>query len=165
MTSSAPFDPLAIFDALAGHEVDFVVIGGFAAWTLGVPIVTTDVDIVFDPTPKNVDLLVAALRDLEAVYRDPMGRRIEADAPRLLSASGGGHHLLQTRAGDLDVLRASGEFDFARLDPIAIHLDVGGFALRFAPLDAIIEMKTQADRPKDRAVLPLLHAAREDEDA
>jgi len=38
-------------------------------------------------------------------YRDPAGRRIEPDATRLAA---GGHHLLETRLGPLDVLATIG---------------------------------------------------------
>jgi hypothetical protein len=57
----AAFDPLEILAVLGRHQVDFVVIGGFAAWLHGAPVVTADVDLVFDTSPDNVRRLVAAL--------------------------------------------------------------------------------------------------------
>ena len=38
-----PFDPIELLRVLSEHHVDFVVIGGFAAWMQGSPALTTDV--------------------------------------------------------------------------------------------------------------------------
>src|ERR1700688_1808688 len=89
-------------EILDRHHVECMVVGGVAAVLQGVPISTLDTDIVYRRTADNVERLVAALRELEAIYRDPAGRRIEPDATRLAAA--GGHHLLETRLGPLDVL-------------------------------------------------------------
>ena len=88
---------------LAGHGVDFIVVGGVAAVLGGAPISTFDLDIVHARDPDLVRL-VAALGDLDARYRDPAGRVLRADAAGL---AGNGHHLLMTRCGPVDVLAAS----------------------------------------------------------
>lgn len=160
----AAFDPLEILAVLGRHQVDFVVIGGFAAWLHGAPVVTADVDLVFDTSPDNVRRLIAALVELEAVYRDPLGRRIAPDEAKLLSTTGGGHHLMSTNAGDLDLLRDAAGFDFAALAGTAVRIDFGGLEARFAPLATIIELKRRAGRPKDLAALPTLLAALEDDE-
>lgn len=163
MPESAAFDPVRIIEVLDRHSVRFVVIGGFAAWTQGVPAVTTDLDIVFERSDANIDGLVHALHELSAVYRDPAGRHLRPEAARLASSHGSGHHLFRTDSGDLDVLRSSSEFDYERLHPQAIEVEVEGIRLQLAPLRLIIAMKEAANRPKDRAALPLLRAALDDE--
>lgn len=156
------FDPARMIAVLVRHRVDFVVVGGFAAWLQGAPVLTVDLDLVFDRDPENVRRLVGALRELEAVYRDPAGRRIEPDENKLGSSTGGGHHLFRTSAGDLDVLREAAGFDYSNLSPSAIEFDIEGVRARFASLLQVIEMKERAGRPKDVAALPTLRAALED---
>lgn len=89
----------------------------------------------------------------------PSAARIRPEAARLASKTGGGHRLLSTNAGDLDVLGESSGFDYARLANEAVELQVATMTVKFAPLQLIIEMKEIANRPKDRAILPLLRAA------
>ncbi len=59
-----------VLDALVRHEVRFIVVGGVAAVLQRVPITTVDFDILHDRAPDNVERLLAALRDLDATYRD-----------------------------------------------------------------------------------------------
>ncbi len=53
---------------LIRHDIDFVVVGGVAAVFEGAPIVTLDLDIVYDPSSENIPRLAAALRQLNAIY-------------------------------------------------------------------------------------------------
>jgi hypothetical protein len=46
---------------LAEHGVRSVLIGGFAAVIHGSPYVTTDIDVVPEPSEKNLELLSSAL--------------------------------------------------------------------------------------------------------
>jgi hypothetical protein len=87
---------------LLRHEIEFFVVGGVAAQLEGAPILTLDLDVLFDETPENLDRLLAALRELKARYRDPAGRHIEPDKEKLESFR---MHLLVTELGALDVLR------------------------------------------------------------
>ncbi len=162
---SAAFDPLRILQVLAECQVKGVVIGGFAAWLHGAPVVTADVDLVFDTDPDNVRRLVEALARLGATYRDPAGRRIEPEASHLAAKTGGGHHLLRTEAGELDLLRDAAGFDYAALVSGSVELEIEGVRARFASLATIIELKSRAGRPKDLAALPMLKAALELDDA
>lgn len=157
------FDPVRMLEVLARHRVEYVVVGGFAAWVQGAPIVTADLDLIFENSPENVARLQAALTELGAVYRDPMGRRIEPTEAKLSSRSGGGHHLFQTSAGDLDVLRESAGFGFNELTSSSVMFEIDGIKARFASLERIIEMKERAGRPKDIAALPILRAVLEDD--
>jgi hypothetical protein len=158
---SGAFDPLRILTVLAERRVRGVVIGGLAAWLQGAPVVTADLDLVFDADPENVRRLVEALMLLGATDRDPAGRRIEPDPERLGATTGGGHHLFCTEAGDLDLLRDAAGFDHAALAPSSVELELEGVRARFATLATIIELKARAGRPKDLAALPMLKAALE----
>jgi hypothetical protein len=157
------FDPLEILRTLEAHHVEYVDIGGLAAWLHGAPVVTTDLDLVYEVSKQNAERLEAALRALGAIYRHQLGRRIEPDAEGFLSMSGGGHHLFETTAGDIDALRASGDFDFAALAPRTVTVELEDIRVRLASLTDIIAMKEQANRDKDRAALPILRATLDEE--
>ncbi len=155
------FDPLAILRALERHNVRYVVVGGFAAWMQGVPVVTTDVDIVYDSSPANIEALVVALDELGAIYRHQAGRRLQPQAHGLASTQAAGHHLLQTRCGDLDDLRTASGLEYSELAADTITFEFDDIEVAFAPLSRLVTMKEAAGRPKDIAVLPVLRAALE----
>ena len=155
----AEFDPIDILQVLEEHNVRFVVVGGFAAWMQGAPVVTADVDIVYEVTAENIAALVAALTALSAFYRHQMGRRIQPDAAGLASTVAAGHHLLETRSGNLDVLRTASGIGYADLSTDTIAFEIEGSTAHFATLERVIHMKEIAGRPKDIAALPTLRAA------
>ena len=73
---------------------------------------------------------------------------------------GPGHQLLDSAFGPIDFLGAIGEsLDFEALLPRSVVLDLGGFTARVLTLDAVIELKRRAGRPKDLAVLPVLESS------
>ncbi len=136
------------------HQIDFVVVGGVAAVFEGAPIVTLDLDIVYDRASDNIERLAAGLKELNAYYNDPAGRRIVPDVTKLETIK---IHLLLTDLGGLDVLRSIGE-DLAYQDLLgrSSEYDLGGLRLRVLNLEAVIATKEVANRDKDRAVLPIL---------
>jgi hypothetical protein len=139
---------------LAAHGVDHVVVGAAAAVLDGAPMTTFDLDVVFDPSDGNRARLLAALADLEAVYWDPAGRHLLPTDDRLQSQQ---LHLLETRFGRLDLMREIGSGQGWAAVRARSHLvELLGIAVRVLDLDALIESKEAADRPKDRAALPLL---------
>ena len=152
MTPAADFR--RIVGAFVSHSVDFILVGGFAAIIEGVPLSTFDVDVVHARTPENVDRLLAALKQLSAIYFDPAGRTIEPIASNLL---GPGHHLLRTNAGRLDVLGHIGNgAGYDALLPETIETEDGGIRFRLLRLEKLIEIKEQVGQDKDLAVLPIL---------
>ncbi len=144
-----------ILRVLHRYEVEFITVGGLAAVFNGAPVVTVDVDILHRRSPENVSRLLAALRELEAVYRqDP--RNIAPDESHLL---GPGHQLLRTKHGDLDVL---GTIEEAVVyDDVVGHIievEIGDFRVLALDLERLIQAKEFAGRPKDLATLPVLRA-------
>jgi hypothetical protein len=141
-------------EVLDRHHVECILVGGVAAVLQGVPISTLDTDIVYRRTADNVERLVGALRQLEAIYRDPAGRRIEPDATRFAA---GGHHLLETRLGPLDVLATIGaNRTYEDLERYAARYTLEGMSILLLDLRVIIETKEQAGRSKDLLALPVL---------
>jgi hypothetical protein len=142
---------------LTDAGVEFVVVGGSGALMLGAPIVTFDLDIVHRKTPENVDRLLAWLLLHGAYHRlDLANRKLPPTREPLL---GSGHLNLQLDLGKLDVLceLSLGE-GYDEILSHSVLLELGGYRVRVLGLEKIIEAKTRAGRPKDRAVLPVLLA-------
>ncbi|MDY7095811.1 MAG: DUF6036 family nucleotidyltransferase [Acidobacteriota bacterium] len=143
-----------ILGVLSRYEVEFVVVGGIAAILHGSSVTTQDLDVVYQSSPENLERLLKALRELEAEYDDPAGRRFEPDLDRLQSLR---IHLLRTKHGRLDLLRAVGKGqDFEDLIARSSAFQVGEQQIRVLDLPALIEVKEQTNRPKDRHQLLFL---------
>jgi hypothetical protein len=149
-------DPVEILRRLAAGKVDFIVVGMAAGVLRGAPVTTLDLDIVHERSPANVARLLAILVDLDATYRHD-ARRLRPAESHLVSP---GHQLLTTSKGDLDCLGTVGDgrsyADLLEGAPI-LQLEPG-LAVHVIDLPTLIELKVQAGRPKDVAVLPVLRA-------
>ena len=153
MTGEAGF--IAVVSTLNDHDVEYLVVGMLAAVLQGAPAVTLDIDIVHRRSSENVTRLLAALRDLDARYRnDP--RTLRPGDSHLI---GPGHQLLVTRYCDLDVLGSiDGGKDYDALLADTVVVDLQGVAVRVLELSRVIAAKQAAGRPKDLAALPMLRA-------
>ncbi len=140
--------------ALDPGSLDFIVVGGVAALLEGAPILTLDLDIVYPMDDASLDLWAERLGDLDAIYRDPAGRRILPTADRLRTNR---VNLLETRLGLLDLLQTIGDgWTYLDLLPKCHVREVGGIAIQVLDLAAVIESKVAAGREKDTAMLPVL---------
>ncbi len=148
-----------ILVTLAHHRVDFVVVGGMAAVLRGAPVTTRDLDIVYDRNVENVQRLLGALTEMEALFRgDP--RRLRPNESHLRSS---GHKLLETRYGPLDVLGAiEDSTTYAELLPHASLLEVAGVNVLVLSVERLIEVKRRLSRPKDQLMLLQLEALLEE---
>jgi hypothetical protein len=148
---------------LARHAVDYVLIGGLAATLHGSSALTNDADICPDPSTENLERLAAALREMKARIRTeqkPDGVRFSADADflrRTLLVN------LTTRFGDFDIaFQPAGSNGYSDLAESAIEMEIDGTVVRVAALPDIIRSKEAANRPKDRATLPVLYALQDE---
>ena len=151
----------AILKVLARHEVEFIVVGGVCAVLLGAPVATFDLDIVHSRTQENLDRLARALGELDAHYREHLPRHV---SPAREALAKSGHHLLITRFGPLDVLGSIGEDDdyatlVSRSEGVQVDRDV---SVRILDLDTLIEVKQKTVRAKDRYMLEILRAIKDD---
>ncbi|GAC1616251.1 MAG: hypothetical protein NVS4B11_04150 [Ktedonobacteraceae bacterium] len=62
-------NPAKLFQRLFDKQVEFVLIGGFAAVVLGVPYLTQDIDLCYNPDPANIVRLERALAPLHPRLR------------------------------------------------------------------------------------------------
>ncbi len=162
---AAPLDPECIFSVLARHRVDYVLVGGLAAVIHGSTAMTNDADIVPAKTDDNLGRLSAALVDLEARIRteaDPDGVAFDPH-PAVLGSMAMLN--LTTRCGDVDlVFDASGVGGYDELAASGTEIELTGQRVKVAALADIIRSKEAANRPRDRATLPILRALQEEID-
>ena len=139
--------------------MEFTIVGGVAAVLQGASLTTFDLDVLHRRTPENVDRLLRALARLGAVDRHD-SRRLTPGPEHLLGPE---RQLLSTTLGDLDVLGTIGaNTTFEDVAARATRIVLRGHAVDVLSLEDLIAAKSFADRPKDRAVLPLLRAVLEE---
>ena len=146
---SARLDALRIFEELARHEVNFVLVGGLAAQTHGNTRMTNDVDVIPEPDPANLDRLASALNELGARVLNPGSEGIDIDAAMLPRAT---IWQFATPHGDIDILHdAPGAAPFEGLRDRALVIALGDVRVAVAGRDDLIRMKLARGRPVDRA--------------
>jgi hypothetical protein len=146
-----PLDVGDLIEALARHEVDYVVIGGVAAQVHGHRRTTMDLDLMPDPDPENLTRLGAALAELEARPLEPglEGTEISVTDPERLAIAAIVPPLL-TRHGQVHVLKApKGGRAFGELREAALVVELNGVEVAIVSLDDLIRMKRAAGRPGD----------------
>jgi hypothetical protein len=142
-----------ILEVLNRHQVEYIVVGGVAAVIHGAPITTFDLDTLVRVDQGNAERLLLALSELDARYREHQ-TRLKPTQGDILA---GGHMLLMTRAGPLDVLGFIGDgqrYEDLKSASSEVGTNVG--MLRVLNLEELIRQKKAMDRPKDRAVADLL---------
>lgn len=158
------FDPFEMCRVLNEENVDYVVLGGFAANLRGSPLTTRDLDLIPDRAPENLDRLGRALSRMNAKIRisgDPVATKIDGPFSRSMP------HMLNlvTDFGDLDLTfsPAGSAGDFSGWSTKATVEDIGeGLLVRVASLDDIIDSKRTANRAKDQMALPYLESLRDE---
>ena len=154
-----PLQPDCLFAALADAGVNYVLIGGLAAVLHGSTAMTNDADIVPSMTRDNLERLSTALTDLDARIRsesEPDGVVFDPHPDLLASMA---MLNLTTRCGNLDVaVQPTGTAGYDGLVARATSFHIGALDVPVAALADIIRSKEAANRPKDRATLPILYA-------
>lgn len=131
---------------LAKHRLDAVLIGNAAAALQGSPVTTVDLDFMFRKTPRNLGKLRRIADDLDAVVLHPF------------YPASGLYRVLRERDGlQFDFMaKVDGIRSFDSLRSRAATTRFGKYDLKVAALEDIIASKKAANRPQDRAVLPVL---------
>jgi predicted nucleotidyltransferase len=130
--------------ALTDEGVEFLVVGLSAAALQGAPAVTQDIDLWFsdltDPGIKK------ALRRVGGAYVPPTG----STPPMFVGPA--------VSLFDV-VVSMHGLESFAEEAARAVTVVLDGVRVKLLPLERIIVSKKATDRPKDRAILPVLEDA------
>lgn len=150
MTTQSYQRILELFDQ---HGVEFVVVGGVAAVLQGAPITTFDIDMLVKLDDANAEKLVGVLTELEAKFRE----QPRADAPTKKDILAGGHLLLLTNCGPLDVLGFIGDQEkYEDFEDKIEEITVGDLSIQVLELEELINQKQVLGRPKDQAALRVL---------
>lgn len=164
-TDFAAFDPLRLLTEL--RDVEFLVVGGFAAVLYGAPTVTGDLDIMPRSDEENIARLARVLAALQTVVREPRstGRRLAVTADLLKqtaeSAGPDGQLLTRTSAGPLDILwRLHDGRVYEDLTAGSCLLTEDDLRIHVIGLDDLIGVKTAVGRAQDLAALPYLREIR-----
>ncbi|HUH03697.1 MAG TPA: hypothetical protein VML75_17000 [Kofleriaceae bacterium] len=131
---------------LEKRQLSAVLIGNAAAALQGAPVTTMDLDFMFRRTSANMVKLKRVADDLDAVVMRPF------------YPASGLFRVVRDRDGmQLDFMsRVDGIRSFEALRARASRVEFRGFTLLVADLRDIIRSKEAADRPQDRAVLPVI---------
>ena len=158
------FNPIRICEILNEENVDYVVVGGFAAVVRGSPLPTRDIDIVPLRTADNLERLARALSRMNAEIRtagDSVPTRIDgpflANMPFMLN--------LVTDFGEMDLTFSpagrAGGYDGWRAGA-TLETVSEGLTVVVASLDDVIDSKRSANRAKDHLSLPYLESLRDE---
>lgn len=149
-----------LLDRLISSRVEFVVVGGFAAMTHGVTLLTQDIDICCRFSVENLMRLRNSISDLHPVHRMTPQR-----VPLELTEQNCGRFsnlYLLTDFGVLDCLSevlGVGDFDVVMQRSTGIELRSG--LCRVLDIDALIEAKEAMNRPHDKQTAVQLKAIRD----
>lgn len=166
-----PLRPSSIFEALAEHQVDYVIIGGFGAQLHQAAITTDDLDITPERSNGNLSRLAVALRAMDARLRavglPPSGMAIPLDGRTFAQMT---TVTFITAYGPLDIaLRPDGTEGYEDLMANASTVLFNDLQIHLAALADIIRSKEASGREKDHATLPglrerlrVMRAERED---
>ena len=141
-----------LLERLIQHDVEFVLIGGYAAMMHGAPNATFDVDVCSPMHVANLEKIHAAFADLEPVHRE------RPDIPFKVSA-GFRNCYLSTTLGKIDFLgNVSGVGDYSEAAAHSIEMDLPIGKLRVLDCESLIRAKLAAGREKDLLVVKQLRA-------
>ena len=149
-----------LLQRLGDADLDFVIVGGFAAVLHGSTLLTRDLDICAPLSAENVGELRRMLRELEPVHRLNPQKLSFLDHP---AAGVPLENLyLDTKWGALDVLGSIlGVGDFRRVRSAAVEVEIFGRRCCVISLEDLIAAKQALGREKDLLAAKELRAIAE----
>jgi len=135
----------ALARALRETKLEAIVVGNTACILNGVPVITEDVDLLVRDTVPNRKKLLRFARLIGGSAPVPVSDLARTE--RIYGA-----------AVQVDILydRLPPRLGFESVRSRAERMEIGSETLTVAALADVIRSKEAADRPKDRAVLPIL---------
>lgn len=154
------FEAEPLLKILRQGEVEFILVGGFAATIHGSARLTQDLDIVYRRTSDNIQRLADVLKSHSPYLRGaPSGLPFRWDEETIRR---GLNFTLTTDLGDLDLLgEITGGGSYEDLLPDSRPVKAFGVEFQCLNLDRLIEVKRAAGRPKDFEAISELEALRE----
>jgi predicted nucleotidyltransferase len=149
-----------LLQRLCDADIDFVIVGGFAAVLHGSSLMTRDLDVCVLLTQENVTKLREVLHDLRPVHR-LSGQKLsflDNPAPDVPV----NNLYLGTDFGPVDFLsNILGVGDFDCVSANAVEVTLFGRRFRVISLDDLIRAKEALTRDKDQQAVVQLRAIRE----
>lgn len=150
----------ALLEKLINHNVDFVLVGGFAGVVHGMSMVTQDLDICAAITKSNLSSLRLALENLNPRHRmNPQFKPSFLETPKTPEEMK--NIYLETDLGILDIMSSLPPIgNFELIKGRSIPIDLYGKTCHVIALEDLIAIKEVMKRPKDiQAVqeLKLIH--------
>lgn len=146
-----------LLQTLCDADVDFVVVGGFAAMLHGSSMLTRDLDVCAVLTDASVAKLRMAFRELHPTHRQTPQRLSFLDTPD--PGVPLKNIYLQTDLGPLDILGSiTGFNDISEIKQNAVRFDLFGRQILVISIDDLIRAKEALGRPKDLLVAQELRA-------
>lgn len=134
------------------NNIEFIIVGGFAAAAYGSSFVTHDLDICSVLTPENVEKLRKTLSDVNPIHRIAQNKPSFLDTPK--SNEGIKNLYLQTDIGVLDILSSiTGVGDYDVLKKSCIEIKIYGYSCKLISIEDLIKAKLALKRPKDLEVV------------
>lgn len=149
-----------LIERLCDADIEFVIVGGFAATLHGSSLLTRDLDVCAVLSQENVEKLRDVLRDLRPVHRMTPQRLSFLDNP---SPGASLKNLyLETELGPVDILGSiSGVGDYERVRAASIEITLFGRPCRVMSLEDLIRAKETLRREKDLLALKELRSLSE----
>jgi len=149
-----------LLQRLCDADIDFVVVGGFAALLHGSTQVTRDLDVCAVLGSEDVAKLREALQDLKPTHR------LTPQRLSFLTNPDPGvpvrNLYLETELGTVDILSSIlGVGDFERVRTGSVEIEIFGRRCRVISLDDLIRAKETLAREKDLLAAKELRAIRE----
>ncbi len=149
-----------LLQCLCDADVDFVIVGGFAALLHGSTLVTRDLDVCAVLNHQDVAKLRGALRDLNPTHR------LTPQRLSFLTNPDPGVEVrnlyLETELGAIDILSSVlGVGDFQRVRATSTEIEVFGRRCRVISIDDLILAKETLGREKDLLAAKELRAIRD----
>ncbi len=143
---------------LCENEVDFVIIGGFAAVVHGVSLLTQDIDLACSFDSTNLSKLFDALKGYNPLHREnrkPLSGQ-KGNLARFKNL------YLITDLGPVDILgEVAGIGTFEKVAEHAIEIDLFGYKCKVLDIEALMTSKKTMGRPKDKESVIQLAAIKE----
>jgi hypothetical protein len=161
-------DPL--MDVIDAHEVEYIVIGGFAVAAHGYVRATKDIDICPHPRKENLARLAAALKELQAgpIDLEEFEEGFEL-GPDYEGLQHGGNWTLATKHGRIDIMQTfrfeAVEDELGDYHNIAAHSverTLRGRKHRFVGYQDLLKMKRATGRDVDQIDINSLKQARQE---
>jgi len=133
---------LKIIDTINKHDVEYIVIGGVAMISHGMPRLTQDLDLLINLTPENIGRLKDALH---SIYDDPAIDEITYDEMNTYSVirygtSDGFYLDIMVRIGDVADY-SSVEKEIKEIEGVKIYLST---------VASLLKLKENTIRPEDK---------------